>query len=198
MPVYAVGVEHLKNGMCWKLCIIGEKYSVEYLTILLFCCLAILFYSLKFETLHFFLQEQLQFKMHSLVKELDPSSWMVYNALALKIALWTVTTMDLVFITVPPPNVLVLCVQVSNYVWCSSTVLQMSSYNVQCILRMPSVLDPNLGSIFMQDTLLGQDISVNVRPHLVIKIVQLNELASLDQAKVSCGREQRNHWRIPF
>jgi len=68
----------------------------------------------------------------------------------------------------------------------------MSSYNVQCILRMPSVLDPNLGSIFMQDTLLGQDVSVNVRPHLV-KIVQLNELASLDQAKVSCGREQRNH-----
>lgn len=58
---------------------------------------------------------------------------------------------------------------------------------------MPSVLDPNLGSIFMPDTLLGQDVSVNVRPHLVIKIVQLNELASLDQAKVSCGREQRNH-----
>jgi len=34
-----------------------------------------------------FLQEQLQLKLHSLVRELDPSSWMAYDALALKIVL---------------------------------------------------------------------------------------------------------------
>ena len=61
-----------------------------------------------------FLQEQLQFKLHSLVRELDPSSWMAYNALALKIALWTATTMELVFITAPSLNMLVLCVKVSD------------------------------------------------------------------------------------
>ena len=33
------------------------------------------------------LQEQLQFKLHSLVREQDPSSWMAYDALAMKIVL---------------------------------------------------------------------------------------------------------------
>jgi len=63
-----------------------------------------------------FLQEQLCFELRSLVRELDLSSWMAYNALALKIVLWTVTTMELVFITVPSLNMLALCVKVSSIV----------------------------------------------------------------------------------
>ena len=78
-----------------------------------------------------YLQEQLQLKLHSLVRELGPSSWMAYDALALKIALWTVTTMELVFITVPTLNMLVLCVQVSNTVSCVSTVFQVRTVNFQ-------------------------------------------------------------------
>jgi len=45
--------------------------------------------------------------MHSLVRELDPSSWKTYSAVALNLVLWIVHTMELAIITVTIVKMLV-------------------------------------------------------------------------------------------
>jgi len=53
------------------------------------------------------LQEQWHSLMRSLVRELDPSSWKTYSAVALNLVLWIVHTMELAIITVAIVKMLV-------------------------------------------------------------------------------------------
>jgi len=59
-------------------------------------------------------QEQLLFHLHSLARELGPSSWMMLDALVPKPDLWTVLIGELACITVFTLKMLVFDVEVSK------------------------------------------------------------------------------------
>jgi len=79
-------------------------------------------------------QEQLLFHLHSLAKELGPSSWMMLDALVLKPDLWIVLIGELACITVHTLKMLVFDVEICQHVQMVTSVFEALGLQTQVVV----------------------------------------------------------------